>query len=153
MATRTLTQDRLKELLHYDPETGVFTRRVSAGGKKAGSIAGADHNMGYRQISIGGKLYLAHRLAWLYVHGEWPGVCIDHINQVKNDNRIANLRDVPWGVNQENRTRKANKSGIAGVWLDKKKSLWRVSHGRNQLGTYRDFFEACCVRKSSEVAA
>lgn len=83
----------LRTLLHYDPDTGVFTWRVSRyGGARAGNIAGSLRKTGYRGIKVCGKLYYEHRLAWLYVYGEWPSNFIDHINCIEDDNRIANLR-------------------------------------------------------------
>jgi len=106
-----LTQHELKTHLHYHPITGVFTR-LNAPQKKTGSV----NKGGYLQISIKCKLYYAHRLAWLYMTGEWPKNQIDHINHEKLDNRITNLREV---TNQENgrnqKPRKQSKSGAIGV--------------------------------------
>jgi hypothetical protein len=114
----TLTAHRLRELLHYAPETGEFRWRVDRGNKiKAGSIAGgASKAHGYYQIGTGGRLYYGHRLAWLYMTGEWPSAEIDHINRDKADNRFANLREA---THQENCWNlpiiRSNKSGISGV--------------------------------------
>ena len=83
-----LTQERLKELLHYDEETGLFTRKTRVASRMKGTISGARHNKGYVQIMIDGDNYLAHRLAWFYVYGEWPKNQIDHINRIKTDNKI-----------------------------------------------------------------
>lgn len=88
MTTPLLTVDRLHEVLDYNPETGVFTRRVTRPGRVAGSV----NSTGYLQIEIGGRTYCAHRLAWLYTYGEWPPNELDHINRNKSDNRISNLR-------------------------------------------------------------
>lgn len=108
----TLTQSRLKELLHYDESTGVFTRRVALCNKvKVGDIAGTTEKEEYVRIEIDGKKYKAHRLAWLYVYGNFPEQQIDHINSIKNDNRIANLRDVSQSVNMRN-IHKPNKDSI-----------------------------------------
>jgi hypothetical protein len=87
-----LTAERLRERLHYDAETGVFTRRVGSGHAHAGDMAGSVHSTGYVRIGIDGGKYTAHCLAWLYVHGVWPSDQIDHINRNRSDNRIANLR-------------------------------------------------------------
>jgi hypothetical protein len=113
-----LTQQRLRELLHYDPLTGLFTRLVAASNAPAGSAAGSLANIGYLRISVDGARYLAHRLAWLYVHGEWPQQEIDHINGDKIDNRIANLRDASRGVNCQNirAARRDSKTGLLGVY-------------------------------------
>ena len=89
-----LTAERLREVLAYDAETGVFTWRDNRGSRApAGSVAGnVSHQRGYRQIRVDYNRYLAHRLAWLYVYGEWPAAQIDHINGQTEDNRIVNLR-------------------------------------------------------------
>ena len=88
-----LTAERLRERLHYDAGTGVFTRRVGSGHARAGDMAGTIHSTGYVRISIDGGKYTAHHLAWLYVHGVWPSDQIEHINRKRSDNRIANLRE------------------------------------------------------------
>jgi HNH endonuclease len=88
-----LTAERLRERLHYDAETGVFTRRVGSSNARAGDVAGSVHSTGYVRISIDGGKYTAHCLAWFYVHGVWPSDQIDHINRNRSDNRIANLRE------------------------------------------------------------
>lgn len=95
----------LKELqrrFHYDPETGVFTRKVRMGRTSIGSFAGTKNREGYLAIHVGHKKYLAHRLAWLCVTGNWPKQYIDHKNGIKHDNRICNLQDVSRSVNGRN---------------------------------------------------
>jgi HNH endonuclease len=104
MAKTLIDAARLRELLSYDPETGVFTRKVWRGGtSRAGTVAGSNHGRGHLQASIDGRLYFLHRLAWLYVHGEWPRYVIDHLNGNPSDNRITNLRDVPQAFNCQNK--------------------------------------------------
>ena len=97
---------RLAEVLSYDPHTGKFTWKVSpSANTSAGGEAG--HVMarkGYVQISIDGRRYVAHRLAWLYERGAWPKHQIDHLNGLRADNRIENLRDVTASVNQISRS-------------------------------------------------
>lgn len=120
-----ITQERLRELLDYDPETGLFVwlqRDEIAGSDKiwnkkhAGKTAGYLSGLGYRPIKIDGHKYLAHRLAWLYVNGRWPAAFIDHINGNRADNRIANLREATQSQNQQNRgLTKHNTSGRKGV--------------------------------------
>lgn len=98
-----ITQERLKELLHYDSGTGVFTWKAkSSRGTRVGSVAGCEYQSSYRRIRADNKLYLAHRLAWLYVHGNSP-VEIDHIDRDKSNNAIDNLREVTKSQNQHNR--------------------------------------------------
>lgn len=121
-----LTADRLKELLLYDQETGVFTWRTGRGvTTKHGDVAGSIASHGYRLITVDGKRYRAHRLAWLYVHGAWPEEEVDHINQKKDDNRIANLRHATHWENSQNRPMQANnKSGYRGVSKRKGRERW-----------------------------
>jgi hypothetical protein len=113
-----ITQSRLKELLHYNEETGVFTRKTTRGPKAIkGQIAGSENSFGYMTIGIDGKYYKSHRLAWLYVHGEFPSNDIDHINGIRSENMIRNLRVVTVGENMQNQKgpRSNNKTGVLGV--------------------------------------
>ena len=98
-----ITQKELHSLLHYDPLTGVFTRIKNRRRARIGDTAGSPDADGYLRISIKNISYKAHRLAWLYVYGEWPKGEIDHENTIKADNHIANLRDATTGQNQQNR--------------------------------------------------
>ena len=89
-----LTQSRLKELLYYDPYSGIFTWKISSGNMPAGSAAGCLSPEGYIRITIAGKKYKAHRLAWFYVYGYFPENQVVHLNGARDDNRISNLREV-----------------------------------------------------------
>lgn len=103
MATNILTQARLRELLEYSPETGVFKWRVNRQGHcKAADVAGARRHDGYIRITVDQHRVWAHRLVWLYVNGTWPLQQIDHINGNPSDNRLANLRDVSPQTNMQN---------------------------------------------------
>lgn len=118
-----ITAEECREYLRYEPETGYFYFRSRMGQRgQIGLRAGNAHPTGYRYIQINRRLYSEHRLAWLYVNGEWPNGFIDHINCVRNDNRICNLRVVDRAGNNQNR-RKANKNnlstGVMGVVADK----------------------------------
>jgi hypothetical protein len=84
---------RVHELLSYEPRFGYFFWKINRGSSKAGDVAGSVCPDGYRLIKVDGKSYKAHRLAWLMTHGEWPAEQIDHINGVRTDNRIVNLRE------------------------------------------------------------
>lgn len=98
-----LTQDRLKELFSYNEKTGIFTRLVSIGRRgKVGNIAGSKNWDGYLLICIDNKNYAAHRLAWMYTYGSFPKIT-DHINGIRDDNRISNLREVTMRENLQNR--------------------------------------------------
>lgn len=118
MAKPELTAERLRELLHYEPETGIFTWLVSNGKRaKVGAIAGTTTSDGYVAIGIGRAQYQAHRLAWLYMTGEWPPHMIDHENTIRTANWWKNLRLATNAQNMQN-LRKAlpnNKCGMLGV--------------------------------------
>lgn len=114
----TLTQTRLKERLHYDPDTGIFTKLKGGRGNKVGDIIGNLGNNGYLRCGIDYKIYLMHRLAFLYMMGRFPleGLEIDHVNRIKTDNRWPNIREVTKAVNSRNNTaRKQNKLGVRNV--------------------------------------
>lgn len=96
-----LKQKRLMEVLHYEPTTGIFTKLAE--GRKQGKPVGSKTEKGYLSIEVDGKWYRAHRLAWLYVHGEMPKVRIDHENGQRDDNRIDNLRPATTQQNNWNR--------------------------------------------------
>ena len=123
-----VTQERLKELFSYDPEAGDFVRLVGRPGPnaRAGDVAGCDNGQGYVRIYVDGHGYKAHRLAWLYVHGEWPKH-IDHVNGDRADNRIDNLRSVNQQQNNMNLpVYKNNTSGLRGVSFYKRTGRWKA---------------------------
>jgi len=126
MADKILTAERLRELLHYDPETGVFSRRS---GPRAGLPVGSRHSAGYLAINVDRQPRLAHRLAWLYMTGKWPEINLDHINLIKTDNRFANLREAGHSENNQNcEARSGNKVGLRGVTYTEacKTNPWRA---------------------------
>lgn len=121
MAVEHLTAQILRELLHYCPESGVFTRLRSTGTAKRGDLAGWKEPHGYIKISILGRKHYAHRCAILYVTGEWPCSDVDHIDGNKSNNSISNLRVVTRQTNMQNqhRPQSRNKSGFLGVTFHK----------------------------------
>ena len=115
----TLTAERLREVLDYDPETGVFTTRIKRQGSRAGVTPGYTKDNGYSYTHIDTTSYMTHRLVWLWVNGSWPIGEIDHIDGDKLNNRIANLRDVDRATNTQNskKARRNNKSsGLLGSY-------------------------------------
>lgn len=112
-----VTQADVRELLDYDPETGVFTWRDHRSSRvRAGDVAGHVGRNGYRRIKIGGVHYLAHRLAWLYMTGGWPPEEVDHRNGCKDDNRFDNLRCASSSQNKWNKGANiTNPLGLRGV--------------------------------------
>lgn len=113
-----LTQEQLKRLLHYNPETGVFTWLVKRGRQAAGYRAGTlNKHWGYYYICIDRRLYRRNRLAWFYTYGEWPKYDVDHIDGVTTNDAISNLRDVTRSQNMQNRkgAQSNSRSGILGV--------------------------------------
>jgi hypothetical protein len=121
-----LTAEILRDLLAYDPDTGAFSWRVRAGPRAAGAIAGSLSKDGYWVIGIGGRVYKAHRLAHLYMIGEWPPAQIDHQNIDHADNRWGNLRCANTSKN------KANNPGYHGRKHDLPKGVYRVSRGKRR---------------------
>ena len=123
-----LTQKRLKQVLNYDSNTGVFTRlecfqRPDVVGKPTSCNTGDN---GYTRIAVDGSRYTCHRLAWLYVTGTWPEHEIDHINGIRSDNRYKNLREATSLINKQNQ-RKArcdSSSGLLGVSWDAPRNKW-----------------------------
>lgn len=156
MAKPDLTAARLREMLNYDPETGVFTSAklstYRSGGRSIGDVAGGPApSHGYWRISVDGRQHYAHRLVWLYVHGKWPDGEVDHIDGDRTNNRLANLRDVSPTFNRWNR-RVACKNnpygkGVMGVTLCKKSGSWVAQikepiTGYRRLGCFKTMEEA-----------
>lgn len=151
-----LTQDRLKELLHYDPETGVFTWRASRGGRVSGSVAGSASLSGYTiiRITVGsGKPtdFRAHRLAFLYMTGSFPIGDVDHIDRDRKNNRWSNLRACSRSQNLANSSiRSDNTSGVRGVSFDKErgKYLWQCVSGGIKSQGREDSLEAATLARN-----
>jgi len=153
MTKNIITQNRLKELLSYDLDTGLFTWRISKLKVKKGVIAGTNFS-GYTRIKVDRKSYLAHRLAWLYVHGYFPEF-IDHINHERNDNRLINLREATRTDNARNVSKhKTNTSGVMGVSWRKDISKWaafiRIDNKIKHLGCFINIDDAVSARQDAE---
>lgn len=157
MADRnSLTQERLRVVLDYDKLTGLFTRRAPLKGRKVGSIAGCINSNGYVQLAVDGVLYLAHRLAWFWVHGVWPHGDLDHKDTIRHHNWIKNLRPATERQNAQNRLRakRGSRSGLLGVSYAGE-NRWSASIKADgmvyPLGRYEDKYEAHVVYLSAKL--
>ena len=165
----TISVDQLHELLKYNHVTGKFTWRERTedfpapinivrqfNARNAGKQVYEETHRGYGRITLFGKRYKSHRLAWAMHYGDWPPDQIDHINGVRSDNRIENLRAVSQAENSKNsKIPASNMSGVIGVHWDKFSFRWVASITIEQktiaLCSTKDFDEAVSVRKKAEV--
>lgn len=152
---KNITQERVRSLLHYNQDTGILTWKETRGSIHAGDRVRHKSNRGYIQVRIDKKLYMAHRIIWLYVNGYMPENDIDHINRVRDDNRLCNLREVARVCNCRNSGMQCNNtSGIIGVsWFSRDKK-WKVQikadgKGRH-IGYYDTKLEAAKARWEAE---
>lgn len=144
MATAILTAARLRELFSYNPEDGLFTRikSICPAGKVGVTVNYLDKSTGYIKVTVDGKQYYAHRLAWLYSFGEWPAQMVDHIDMDRTNNRLVNLRAANKALNMQNQKKplRSNRSGFLGVSPGKRPGLWRativVDNRQHHLGAY-----------------
>ena len=147
-AEATLSQEELKRQLHYDPKSGVFSWKVSRKGVQVDSPAGNADSKKAIRITINYQKYGAHRLAWLYMTGEWPPELVDHINGEPYDNRWENLRLANYCQNNRNRRISSlNTSGVKGVYWHKIARKWearlRIPSGKKiNVGTFPTIEEA-----------
>jgi hypothetical protein len=150
MAADIIDPSRVRELFDYNPETGrILWKSKPCRRIVPGTIAGRIDGHGYWQIRFNKRSYQAHRIAWAHVHGVWPKADIDHINGIRADNRLCNLRDVPRSVNSENqrKARRDNKStGVLGVTVHKPTGLFvafiTVAKRQRNLGYFKTLDEA-----------
>jgi hypothetical protein len=136
-----LTAERLREVLDYERETGLFRWRIyRSRGARAGDLAGSLKRHGYVLITIDGVSYYAHRLVWFHEHGRWPSGMIDHLDGVRSNNRIGNMRDTTQYVNQQNRATetRCNGSGFIGAFRHGRRWMSKIMANGvlHKLGTF-----------------
>ena len=139
-----ITLEELKQRLNYDPDTGIFTwldsrSNVAPKGTRAGCV---NKISGYRQIRINRQTFREHRLAWLLSYDEWPKDQIDHINRIKADNRLCNLRDVTTSGNSQNKASK-------GCTFDKNMNKWKAYIGVQNVKKHLGYFN---TEEEAEIA-
>ena len=141
-----LTQEYLQHVLHYDPETGIWTWRnpISRSKMRPGDIAGRITSQGRRQIRIASGFYYSSRLAWLYMTGEWPEDQIDHINRIRDDDRWINLRAASQSQNSYNRAWAEESGEWRGIRCCGKQ--FAACIGGKYLGLFKTFDEAKIAR-------
>lgn len=136
--------ERLKDFLNYDSETGIFTwkeRQRKAGAIRSNGIAGSISH-GYVQIKFNRQFYRAHKIAWFFIYGEVPKNHLDHINGIRSDNRISNLREVSRAENSQNYGKpKTNTSGYMGVCWSKQLNKWMASISIGNKSKYLGYFD------------
>ncbi len=154
MSKVEITKEFLLKKFRYEPVTGQLIRIENSGTAKAGDVAGTQHSSGYIQVSVKSRSFKAHRLIWMMIYGKWPDCKTDHINGVRNDNRLDNLREASDALNMKNKKCYSNnKTGLPGVQFCRGK--WHVniksSPSRQvHIGCFDSFIEAACARKSAE---
>ncbi len=151
-----LTQDHLKEVLHYDEITGLFTWKTRKQGVTLGARAGWVDTDGYPRIMIDRRRYMSHTLAFLYMEGAFPKNEVDHLNHNRSDNSWVNLRKVTRVENSRNLSlNKNNTSGHTGVYWDKSslkyKSQIKLNGDYKHLGSYPKIKDAIQARKEAEI--
>lgn len=139
-----LTADVVRHWLDYDPETGALTWRRPWGLARVGALVGVINHHGYRVFGFRGKQRQAHRIAWLHYHGEMPLHFIDHVNGVRDDNRICNMRNATPEQNSQNKRvpMPSNRTGLMGVTLHKKTGRWQSAIGHRGTVHYLGLFDS-----------
>jgi len=142
----------IKEYLSYNKDTGEFFRIKARFGLRVGDKAGSITNKGYIHIRFSGKSYLAHRLAWFFIHGYLPIKSIDHINGIKTDNRIVNLREVSHRQNMINQ--KMHRGGkLPGCYYHRQSGLWNAKITTNKITTSLGYFKSEAEASTAYFAA
>ena len=147
--------EKTKQILNYNPETGDFTYIQKRKRMNIGDKAGALNKAGYIQLNLFGKVYAAHRVAFLYMIGSWPVGVVDHKDTNTSNNKWSNLRDVTKTVNNRNKNiQKNNKSGVTGVSWNTREKRWVaticVESKSLCLGYFKFFEDAVLARMTAE---
>lgn len=156
MIANSITQKQLKELLKYDPLTGVFIWSVASSNRfKVGDVAGTLRSDGYINIGVKGKYYKAHRLAFMYMTGGIPKQ-VDHDNHIRNDNRWKNLNSATNAINSRNQSMPSNNtSNCIGVCFREDIRKWQsyitIGGNRIHIGYFTNKIDAIQARKTAEV--
>ena len=153
-----ISQEKVRSLFDYNPQTGEFIRKhfiVGSSFDRVGKPAGTISADGYCRLSIDKRLYLLHRLIWLWHYGYLPESEIDHVDRDRGNNRIENLREVSTQCNSKNKdVRSDNKTGVTGVfWYERYQAYQasiRVNGSSIHLGYYAELIEAVCHRLAAE---
>lgn len=157
MQKNAITKEQVLSVLSYDADTGHLTWLANVGGRlRKGTRAGRVAATGYREIGLFGHFYLEHRIIWLIFHGSFPADQIDHINRIKSDNRIENLRACNTSENHQNiQKNAANTSGVIGATWNKRRSKWQAQIGLRKknihLGLFDTIQEAAIARREAEM--
>ena len=151
-----LTQETLRDILHYNPHSGVWVWKIAINKIKVGDIAGNITNKLYKRICINNVRYLSSRLAFLYMEGHFPVNEVDHIDRDSTNDKWLNLREATRKANVINRSKgKKNKSGVMGVHWDKSRDKWlssiRIDKVLKSLGRFADFSKAVMCRYNAEI--
>ncbi len=151
-----LTQKELKEWVNYDKETGLFVAVKKSKGRNVGDVCGSKIKTGYLRFNVCGVLNYSHRLAFLYMTGEFPANEIDHINHIKNDNKWSNLRQVTHKENHKNRPMyKNNKIGCFGIKKPKGEKKWvaiMYDDGKEiRISSHKNKIDAINARRQAEI--
>lgn len=148
--------ETVREMFDYDPQTGHLLHRRARGRARPGSRAGSLKPTGYRVVNVKGRWFQSARVVWIHQHGCWPTNQIDHINHVRDDDRLENLRDVTAQQNVHNlgTTRKNSLSGVPGVCWNARSSRWYatiyLSGKAIFLGSFKSFEEAVAARNAGK---
>lgn len=148
--------NEINRILEYDEVTGNITRKINSQHYSSGDVAGWVTSIGYRAVSVNGKTFYCHRIAYLLKTGHWPKYQIDHINHIRTDNRWENLREVTRRENQRNVSLPShNKSGHVGVFWNKQKSKWQariiINNKQIHLGFFAELNNAIDARKNANI--